>query len=150
MINVLFVCHGNICRSTMAEFLFKYKIIQLGISDKFYVESAGTSNEEEGNKVHYGTAKILDKFNIDYSKKRARQIRENDYEKFDYIIGMDNRNIINLRHAFNNDKENKISLLLSYCDEPRDVKDPWYTGNFIDTYNDIDKGLDGFLHYLGY
>ena len=113
MIKVLFVCHGNICRSTMAEFVFKQCIKLLNIEDKFYVESAGTSNEEEGNPVHTGTKKILDKLGIDCSLKRARQIKKSDYEKFDYIIGMDRFNKSNLYRFFNGDKDNKISLLLS-------------------------------------
>ena len=148
MVNVLFVCHGNICRSTMAEFLCKYMVKNLGLDDKFYIESCATSSEEIGNPVHYGTAKILDEFHIDYSKKRARQITKLDYDKFDYIIGMDSYNKMNLLRFFNGDKDNKISLLLDYTNDKRDVKDPWYTGNFNETFNDIIKGLNGFIQHL--
>ena len=148
MVNVLFVCHGNICRSTMAEFLCKYMVKNLGLDDKFYIESCATSSEEIGNPVHYGTAKVLDQFHIDYFKKRARQITKLDYDKFDYIIGMDDYNKMNLLRFFNGDKDDKISLLLDYTDDKRDVKDPWYTGNFEETFNDVIKGLNGFLHYL--
>ena len=148
MVNVLFVCHGNICRSTMAEFLCKYMVKNLGLDDKFYIESCATSSEEIGNPVHYGTAKILDEFHIDYSKKRARQITKLDYDKFDYIIGMDSYNKMNLLRFFDGDKDNKISLLLDYTNDKRDVKDPWYTGNFNETFNDIIKGLNGFIQHL--
>ena len=148
MIKVLFVCHGNICRSTMAEFLFKYMVRIMHKEDQFIIESCGTSDEEHGNPVHYGTARILDRFDIDYSKKRARQIKKEDYDKFDYIIGMDNYNKQNLLRFFNGDKDNKISLLLDYSGDNRDVIDPWYTGHFEDTFNDISKGLNAFVTYL--
>ena len=148
MIKVLFVCHGNICRSTMAEFVFKQCIKLLNIEDKFYVESAGTSNEEEGNPVHNGTKKILDKLGIDCSLKRARQIKKSDYEKFDYIIGMDRFNKSNLYRFFNGDKDNKISLLLDFTPTPRDVIDPWYYDNFEETYDDILYGIKHFLKKL--
>ncbi len=148
MIKVLFVCHGNICRSTMAEFLFKYFVKQKGIDDLFYIESAGTSSEEEGNPVYPGTKKILDRFNIDYSKKRARRIVSSDYDTFDYIIGMDKYNKINLIRFFNYDSKKKISLLLDYTDSPRDVIDPWYYDNFEETYKDIMLGINGFYNFL--
>ena len=148
MIKILFVCHGNICRSTMAEFLFKYEISKLGLEKEFYVESAGTSSEEIGNPVHYGTRRILDRFKIDYSLKRARQIEKRDYEKFDYIIGMDEYNLRNLIRFFKNDYKHKISLLLDYTSFPRDVDDPWYSGDFEQTYLDIIEGINGILDKL--
>lgn len=148
MIKILFVCHGNICRSTMAEFVFKDYVKKLNLEDNFYVESAGTSNEEHGNPVHRGTKKILDRLNIDCSTKRARQIKLSDYDKFDYIIGMDKYNRMNLYNFFKGDKDNKISLLLDFTPTPRDVIDPWYYDNFEETYDDILYGIKHFLKKL--
>ncbi len=135
MIKVLFVCHGNICRSPMAEYLFKYKINKLGLDNLIYTESRATSSEEIGNPIHYKTAKILDRFNIDYKSKRAKQITSEDVLNYDYIICMDNYNIYNLERRFGNN--NKFQLLLD-----KDIADPWYTDDFELTYKEIDKGLD--------
>lgn len=145
MIKVLFVCHGNICRSTMAEFLLKDYVKKLGIENEFYIESAGTSNEEEGNPVYPGTIRILNSLGIDCSKKRARKITKDDYKKFDYLIGMDRYNIANMIRFFGSDKDNKISLLLDFTPTPRDVIDPWYYGNFDETYNDCMYGIKHFI-----
>ena len=146
MIKVLFVCHGNICRSPMAEFLFKDLIDKQGLSDCFVVASAATSTEEIGNPVHYGTKRILDKLNIDYSRKRAYQITKEDVNYYDYIIAMDRNNIRNLERMFGNNS--KFSLLLDYLGLNRDVLDPWYTGDFNSTYNDVVLGNNAFLEYL--
>ena len=146
MIKVLFICHGNICRSPMAEFLFKKLIIDNGLEDEFEVASAATSTEEIGNPVHYGTRRILDRFGIDYSKKRAYQITRSDIQYYDYIIGMDSYNLRNLERMFG--KNNKFSLLLDYPKLYRDVLDPWYTGDFNSTYNDINIGIKAFYDYL--
>ncbi|MBE6718668.1 MAG: low molecular weight phosphotyrosine protein phosphatase [Ruminococcaceae bacterium] len=148
MIKILFVCHGNICRSPMAEFLMKKLVKDMGISDKFLIESAATSTEEIGNGVHYGTRQVLRKYNIDCSKKRAVQITPEDYDKYDYIIGMDSYNIRNMKRIFGEDKDNKISLLLDYTNDPRNVADPWYTGNFTTTENDVLCGCRAFLKSL--
>lgn len=148
MIKVLFVCHGNICRSPMAEFLFKDIVKKKGLENDFYIDSKATSREEIGNGVHYGTKKILDSLHIDCSKKRASQMRKEDYDLFDYIILMDHNNLYNIKRIIPNDSLNKIHLLLDYTDTPRDISDPWYTGNFTKTYEDIIRGLDGFLRYL--
>lgn len=150
MIKVLFVCHGNICRSTMAEFLFKDMVKKRGLDNDFYIESAGTSSEEEGNPVHEGTRNILSSLNIDCSGKKARKITKKDYGYFDFIIGMDQYNKLNLLRYFDYDPKNKISLLLDFTPCPRDVIDPWYYGNFNKTYLDIMEGLQGFLKYLNY
>lgn len=148
MIKILFVCHGNICRSPMAEFLLKKLVSDKGVADKFLIESAATSTEELGNPVHYGTRQVLKKYNIDFSNKRARQINSSDYEKYDYIIGMDRYNMRNMIRVFGEDKQNKLSLLLDYTDEPRDVADPWYTGDFSATEEDVLNGCAAFLEKL--
>lgn len=146
MIRVLFVCHGNICRSPMAEFLFKDYVKKRNKEDMFYISSAATSSEEIGNKVHYGTKKILDSLGIDCSNKFARKIESSDYNNYDFIIGMDNYNIINLKRFFN--KDEKIYSLLSFAGLNRDISDPWYTNDFNKTYQDIRLGIDAFYNYL--
>ncbi len=148
MTKILFVCHGNICRSPMAEFIMKKLVKGKGISGSFYIESAATSTEELGNGVHYGTRKVLDKYNIDYSKKRARQITKQDYNEFDYIIGMDRYNMRNMARIFGEDTKNKLSLLLDYTGEYRDVADPWYTGDFSQTESDVLRGCTYLLEKL--
>mgnify|MGYP003313493276 CR=1 FL=1 len=146
MIKILFVCHGNICRSPMAEFLFKDYVKKKNTEDMFYIESAATSSEELGNCVHYGTRKILSNLGIDCSKKKARKIRYSDYNDFDYIIGMDERNIINLKLFFKNDE--KISLLLSYAGKKVGISDPWYTGDFNKTYTDVMEGIEALYEHI--
>jgi len=148
MTKVLFVCLGNICRSPMAEFLFKDMVKKKNIENQFVVESAGTSNEEQGNPVHYGTREKLSKLGISTKGKYARQLKKEDYNNFDYIIGMEERNIRDIYRIIGDDKENKVYRLLDFSDNPRDIADPWYTGNFDITYNDIVEGLEGFLEYL--
>ena len=145
MTKILFVCYGNICRSPMAEFIMKDLVEKKGFANKFYIESAATSTEELGNPVHRGTRAILDRLNIDYSKKRARQIIKADYDKFDYIVGMDDMNKRDMKRFFGEDVKNKISLLLDYTDNPRDVADPWWTHNFEITFDDVTRGTAGLL-----
>lgn len=140
MTKILFVCHGNICRSTMAEFLMKYYVEKEGLSREFYIASAATSTEEIGNPVHHGTRRVLSKYGIDCSKKRAIQITSDDYEKYDLIIGMDSYNIRNMKRIFGDDRKNKISLLLDHTDRGGEVADPWYTGNFDETERDVTDG----------
>ena len=148
MVKILFVCHGNICRSPMAEFLFKKLVEEKGQADKFVIKSSATSYEEIGNPVHYGTAKILDRLNINYYSKRAEKLKSSDYDNYDYFIGMDNANIRNMYNIFNGDKDNKIFLLLKFNGENREVSDPWWTGNFNETFTDIDSGVKAFYEYL--
>ena len=147
MIKVLFVCLGNICRSPMAEYVFKDMIKKEGI-EEIYIDSAATSSEEIGNSIHYGTRNKLKEMNIDYGNHLARQITKQDYEKFDYIIGMEDRNIKDIKRIVGEDTENKIYRLLDFSKNPRDIADPWYTGNFDKTYDDIVEGLEAFLYYL--
>ena len=138
----MFVCHGNICRSTMAEFLMKDYVKKLGKENEFYIQSSATSTEEIGNPVHYGTARILDRLGIDYSKKRAVQLRKDDYDKYDYFIGMDEYNRRNMKRMLGGDPDGKVSLLLDYTIAPRDVADPWYTGDFSKTFEDVTNGIE--------
>jgi protein-tyrosine phosphatase len=145
MIKVLFVCHGNICRSPMAEFLFKDYVNKKGKSTEFYIESCATSTEEIGNPVHYGTRRVLNSLGIDCSNKRARQIRKDDFNKFDYIIAMD---LNNLRWLRGYQGYEKVKLLLEYAGSYRNIADPWYTGDFNETYDDIMKGLIAFYNFL--
>ena len=148
MTKVLFVCLGNICRSPMAEFLFKDMVEKRGLKDKFFIESAGTSNEEEGNPVHYGAREKLAEFGISTEGKYARQLKMDDYKKFDYIMAMEQRNLRDIYRILGEDKENKVYRLLDFSDNPRDIADPWYTHNFNITYHDITEGLEAFLKFL--
>ncbi len=148
MIKILFICHGNICRSTMAEFVFKDMVEKLHIGDKFVIESAATSREEIGNDTHPGTKRKLTEQGIPFTKRRARQVTKADYDKFDWLILMDRENERGLSRIINSDPEHKICKLLDFADQDRDIADPWYTGNFDITYDDIVEGLEAFLAYL--
>lgn len=148
MIKVLFVCLGNICRSPMAEYVFKDMVKKEGIEDKFYIDSAATSTEEIGNSVHYGTKNKLNEMGIECGNHVARRITKQDYEKFDYIIGMEEQNVKNIKRIVGEDTKHKIYRLLDFSKNPRDIADPWYTGNFDKTYEDVVKGLEGFMRYL--
>ncbi len=142
MIKVMFVCYGNICRSTMAEFVFKSMVKEMNLDIE--VASSGTSTEELGNDTYYLTKAILDEHGIPYTERRAVQITKKDYDYFDYIICMDRMNKRNLVRMFG-DAESKISLLMDYTDKGGEVADPWYTRDFETTYKDIKAGLDGFV-----
>jgi protein-tyrosine phosphatase len=129
----------------MAEFLFKDYVTKKGKSTEFYIESCATSTEEIGNPVHYGTRRVLNNLGIDCSNKRARQIRKDDFNKFDYIIAMD---LNNLRWLRGYQGYEKVKLLLEYAGSYRNIADPWYTGDFNETYDDIMKGLIAFYNFL--
>ena len=143
--NILFVCHGNICRSPMAEFVMKKEAEKAGRSADFYVESAAVSSEEIGNPVYPPARRLLAAHGIDCSGKTARRIRPEDYEKFDLIIGMDNSNMVRLRRFFPEDQEGKIVRLLDLTDAPGEVDDPWYSGDFEQTYKDVLAGVHALL-----
>jgi protein-tyrosine phosphatase len=147
MIKILFVCHGNICRSPMAEFVMKDLVKKAGREKEFLIESAATSTEELGNPVHRGTKQKLAQYGISVAGKTARQMTKKDYEEFDYIIAMDSFNTRNIARIVD-DKDGKVSKLLNYAGESGDIADPWYTGNFDETYEDVLRGCIGLLKYL--
>ena len=150
MIKVLFICHGNICRSPMAEFIMKDKVKKLGLEDMFEIASAATSADEiwngVGNPVYPPAKDELKKHGIACSGKKARQMVKSDYEEYDYLIGMDDANIKNMKKVFGRD--DKVYKLLSFTGSDESVSDSWYTDRFDTAYNDIDRGVDGFLKFL--
>ena len=151
MHKILFICHGNICRSPMAEFLLKDIVNKRGLADAFEIASAATSREEIGNPVHYGTRNKLAQFGISVAGKHAVQMTKRDYEYYDLLLVMDSNNIRNLRRVIGENTQNKVHLLLDYTERKGEsIADPWYTGDFDVTYNDIMEGLAGLLQQLGY
>lgn len=150
MKKILFVCLGNICRSPMAEFMLKDIVKNKGIDNKFFIESRATSYDEENNPMHPKAINKLKEHGICITNKRAQRIQKDDYNNFDFIIGMENSNIRAINNIIGNDRENKVYRLLDFTTNPRDIADPWYTGDFDTTYCDIKEGLEGFLKYLGY
>ncbi len=148
MIKILFICHGNICRSTMAQFVFQDMINQKGLATQFHINSAATSREEIGNGSHYGTVRKMQEVGIPILPHRAVQMTKKDYKEYDYLIGMDDWNIRNMTRIAGGDPEGKIHMLLEFSDNPRAIADPWYTGNFDRTYEDVVEGCQSFLEYL--
>ena len=148
MIRVLFVCLGNICRSPMAEMVFKDMVNKKGLTDKFYIDSAATSSEAVGDGIYYGTRDILKEQGIPFTEHISRQMTKEDYNKFDYILGMEEKNIRNILRIIGEDKNKKVFRLLDFSEKPRDIADPWYTGNFDSTYYDVEDGCNSFLEYL--
>ena len=148
MIKVLFICHGNICRSTLAESLLTHLVKQQNIATQFLIDSAATSTEEIGNPPHCGTVSVLKRHGIGVVPHRARQMTRADYERYDYLIGMDQANIRNMNRIAGGDPDGKIYKLLSFAGSGRDVADPWYTGDFDATYEDVFEGLTAFLKEL--
>lgn len=151
MIKIMFVCHGNICRSPMAEFIFRDMVQKQGRADAFLIASSATSTEEIynglGNPVYPPAKAELAKHGLSCEGKRAVQLQKNDYDKYDYFIGMDSANIRNMNRIFTGDPEHKISLLMSYTDRGGDVADPWYSRKFDIAYRDIYDGCKGLLEY---
>ena len=160
MIKVLFICHGNICRSTLAQSVLQDMVNKAGIADKFEIDSAATSREEIGNGPHYGTVSKLREVGIPVVPHRARQMTRSDYDYYDFLIGMDTYNISNMNRIAGGDPDGKIYQLLEFAGSKRSIADPWYTGNFDatwrdwytgnfdETYDDVTEGLDAFMKYL--
>ena len=149
MIKVLFICHGNICRSPMAEMVLKHMVRERRIADKFYIDSAATSREEIGNGVHYGTRQKLAQVGVACENHRAVQVTKADYDKFDYLIVMDTNNVRNLMRIIGSDPDEKVFKLLDFAGrQGQSIADPWYTGNFDETYDDVVEGCKGFLEHL--
>lgn len=145
MVRVLFVCHGNICRSPMAEFVMKDLVKKAGLGKDFYIESAATSDEELGNPVYPPARRKLKEHGLDCDGKSARQITASDYDRFDYIVAMDKMNLSNISYIIKSDPEHKISLLMDYTSTKMDVADPWFTGDFDVTWDDVSRGCSGLL-----
>jgi len=147
-IRLLFVCHGNICRSPMAEFVMKEFVKRAGREEEFEIASAATSTEEIGNEVYPPARRKLAEHGIDSKGKRARQMTRRDYDRFDLLIGMDTWNIRNMNRICGGDPEGKIHMLMDYTQRPGDVADPWYTGDFEATWRDVTEGCEGLLEEL--
>lgn len=148
MTKILFVCHGNICRSPMAEFVMKDIVRKAGLNDEFVIESAATSTEELGNSVYPPARRKLAEHGISCDGKTARQVRRGDYADFDYIVGMDEENMRNLRRLFSGDPEDKLSLLMDHTGRSGSVADPWYTRDFEATWRDVLEGCNGLFNTI--
>ena len=171
MINILFICHGNICRSTMAQFVFQDMVNKAGLSDRFHIDSAATSREEIGNPPHHGTVRKMQEVGVPVLPHRARQMTKKDYQTYDYLIGMDAWNIRNMQRIAGGDPDGRICMLLDFTDRAQriaggdpdgricmlldftdrageEIADPWYTGNFDVTYRDVKEGCEGLLNRL--
>ena len=146
---ILFVCHGNICRSPMAEFVMKDLVKKAGREEEFYIESAATSTEEIGNNVYPPARRKLAEHGISCKGKTARQLERLDYDRFDLLIGMDSMNIYNMERMCGGDPDDKIRKLMDYTHRPGDVADPWYTGNFEATWRDVLEGCQCLLKQFG-
>lgn len=145
---ILFICHGNICRSTMAEFVMKDLVARRGLADGFAIASAATHDDEIGSPVHPGTRAVLEAQGIDCSGKTARRLRRADAEEWDLFVGMDEANMRDMRRQLGREAESRCFKLLEFADSDRDVADPWYTGDFDATYDDVIAGCTGLLARL--
>ncbi|MGN1004763.1 MAG: low molecular weight protein-tyrosine-phosphatase [Oscillospiraceae bacterium] len=148
MIKILFVCHGNICRSPMAEFVMKDLVRKAGLEGEFHIESAATSTEEIGNPVYPPARRKLAEHGIGCAGKTARQMVRADYDRFDYLIGMDRANLRNMQRICGGDPEGKLSLMMDYTDRPGEVSDPWYTGDFDAAWRDVCEGCTNLMTRL--
>ena len=148
MIKLLFICHGNICRSPMAEFVMKDLVEKAGLTERFEIASAATSTEEIGNPVYPPARRKLAEHGISCAGKTARQLRKKDYDHYDYLIGMDQYNLRNMRRICGEDTEGKMSLLMEHVGVRRDVADPWYTDDFETTWQDVLMGCQALLEKL--
>ena len=148
MVRILFVCHGNICRSPMAEFVMKDLVKKAGCADRFEIASAATSTEELGNPVYPPARRKLAEHGLGCEGKTARQMTRQDYRDYDLLVAMDRENLWNMRRFTGDDPDHKVSLLLDYTGRPGDVADPWYTGDFEQTWQDVLEGCQGLLARL--
>ena len=148
MVKILFVCHGNICRSTMAQYVMEDLARRAGLEGDILTDSAGTSTDEIGNPIHPGTRRKLDEMGVRYGDHRARQLTARDYRDFDYLVGMDGANLREMRRMLGGDPQGKMSLLLDHTDRPGSIADPWYTGDFDTTWRDVLEGCQGLLERL--
>ena len=148
MKKILFVCHGNICRSPMAEFVMKDLVKKAGLASQFHIESAATSREEIGNPVYPPARRKLAEHGISCDGHAARQLTNQDYDKYDLLIGMDSANLRNMHRICGGDFAGKLRLLMDYTDHPGDVTDPWYTEDFESTWRDVLEGCQGLLKGL--
>ena len=148
MIKILFICHGNICRSPMAEFVMKDMVKKAGLENQFEIASAATSTEELGNPVYPPARRKMAEHGISCKGKTARQMNRHDYGYYDYLVGMDHANLRNMNRICGGDPDGKISLLLEHAGIDRDVADPWYTGDFEATWQDVNKGCAALLNIL--
>ena len=145
---ILFVCHGNICRSPMAEFVMKHLVEERGLQDQLEIASAATSTEEIGNPVYPPAQRKLAEHGINCEGKRARVMTREDFNYYDHIVVMDNENLQSIKWLFGKDKDHKVRLLMDYTDRPGEVADPWYTGDFEATRRDVLEGCEGLLEYV--
>lgn len=148
MTKILFVCHGNICRSPMAEFVMKDLVEKAGLADEFTIASAATSTEEIGNPVYPPVRQLLTRHGISCAGKTARQLQRGDYVAWDLFVGMDTANLRNMTRLFGGDPEGKVHALLDYTHRPGEVADPWYTGDFESTWRDVVEGCTGLLQSM--
>lgn len=148
MVKIMFVCHGNICRSPMAEFVMKKMVRELGIEKDFLICSSATSTEEIGNPIYPPARAELTRQGVPFDKREAVQLSRADYSRYDLFVGMDAANLRNMQRIFGSDNDGKILRLLDLTSTPRDVRDPWYTGNFTETYNDVVSGCASLLDYI--
>ena len=148
MKKILFVCHGNICRSPMAEFVMKDLVKKAGLASQFHIESAATSREEIGNPVYPPARRKLSEHGISCGGHAARQLTKRDYDEYDLLIGMDSANLKNMQRICGGDPDGKLHILKDYTDRPGDVADPWYTGDFEATWQDVLAGCQGLLREL--
>lgn len=148
MVRICFICHGNICRSTMAEFVMKDVVKKAGQEADFFIQSRATHRDELGADTHWGTREKLDKEGIPYTKRQATLLTREDYDKYDYFLGMDDENMLYISRIFGSDPHRKVYMLMDFAGEHRSIADPWYTGNFDATFNDIMASCKGLLKYL--
>ncbi len=148
MLKIMFVCHGNICRSPMAEYVFKDMVRRAGRENEFVIASAATSGEEIGNDIHNGTKQKLTQKGIAVERRAATLLCHADYDSWDMFLGMDGMNVKNMHRIFGNDPKGKVKRLLDFTETPRDIADPWYSRNFDATYDDISVGCKALLELL--